>query len=78
MAKASLSLPYRLMGFAGEPKVSPIFKMLFVNDRRALRSKLAELAELAELAGDARVVPCHGDIVSSEASEALRLASVGL
>ena len=36
-SKASLGLLPRLMGFGGGPKVVPVFKMMFVKDKAALK-----------------------------------------
>lgn len=70
--KESLKLPFRLMGFGGGPKVVPVFKMMFVKDKPRLK---AQLSEWSELAGLARLVPSHGDIVSSAAGAALKTAA---
>ena len=70
--KGSLGLLPRLMGFAGGPKVVPVFKKMFVNDKAALKRQLTEWAELPRLV---RLAPCHGDAVTSGAAEALRAAA---
>ena len=74
-AKSSMGLLPRLCGFAGGPKVVPIFKMLFVKDKAALKNQLNEWADLPGLA---RVVPCHGDIVGDGAGPALKAAAASL
>jgi hypothetical protein len=61
-SKGSLGLLPRLCGFAGGPKVVPIFKMMFLSDKKALKSQLDQWAELPGLA---RVIPCHGDPVTA-------------
>jgi hypothetical protein len=71
--KASLGLPFRLMGFGGGPKVVPIFKMMFVTDKARLKDHLTECSELAGLS---RLVPSHGEIVDSEPATALKGAAV--
>jgi hypothetical protein len=74
-ARESLGLLPRLCGFAGGPKVVPVFKMMFLKDRGALKRQLSEWGDLPGLA---RVVPCHGDAVTKGASEALKAAAAGL
>jgi hypothetical protein len=74
-SKASLGLLPRLCGFAGGPKVPPIFKMVFLKDKAALKNQLNEWADLPGLA---RVVPCHGDIVAAGAGAALKAAAATL
>jgi hypothetical protein len=65
----------RMMGFAGHAKVVPVFRMMFLKDKGALKSQLNRWADLPGLA---RLVPSHGDIVSSAAADALRAASATL
>jgi hypothetical protein len=69
------SLVFRLLGFAGEAKVVPLFRLLFTRDRAALK---AHLARLAETPGLARLVPCHGAVVEQDAAGALRRAAAAL
>jgi hypothetical protein len=71
-AKASTGLALRLAGFVGGPKVPLLMKMLFVNDKRAVRNHLAKLADTPGLS---RLVPCHGDLTTAEAASALRAAA---
>jgi len=73
--KTSLGLLPRMMGFGGGPKVVPVFKMMFVNDKPALRQQLSEWAEMPGLA---RLVPCHGDAVMSGAADALKAAAASI
>jgi hypothetical protein len=73
--KHSLGLLPRLMGFGGGPKVVPVFKMMFLKDKRALKGQLTEWAELPNLA---RLIPCHGDAVTSGAAAALRAAAAAI
>lgn len=70
--KASLPLPFRLMGFGGGPKVVPVFKALFVSDVARLKEHLTEWSECPGLS---RLVPSHGDIVDTEASATLKAAA---
>jgi len=70
--KDSLGLLPRIMGFAEGPKIVPVFKMMFLKDKGALKRQLAEWADLPGLA---RLVPCHGDGVTSGASVALKAAA---
>jgi hypothetical protein len=68
-------LIFRLLGFAGEARVVPVFRFLFMRDRAALK---AHLARLAETPGLARLVPCHGAIVEDDPAGALRRAAAAL
>lgn len=65
-------LPLRMLGFAGGPKVVPVFRFLFMNDRARLR---AHLERLAALPGLVRLVPFHGALVEDEPAAALRKAA---
>jgi hypothetical protein len=66
---------FRVLGFSGGPKVVPAYRLLFMRDREALRSGLAEWARLPGLA---RLVPCHGNVVSEGAAAALAAAAAAL
>lgn len=68
-------LVFRLLGFAGGPKVTPLFRLAFMSDRAALREALQRWADTPNLA---RLVPCHGRIVERDAAEALRAAARAL
>jgi len=70
--KESIGFFPRMMGFAGGVKIVPVFRMMFLKDKKALR---AQMERWSELPGLTRIVPSHGGIVSSSASEALRAAS---
>jgi hypothetical protein len=74
-SKESIGLFPRLMGFAGHAKIVPVFRMMFLKDKAALKSQVNRWAELPGLT---RLVPCHGDIVSSSPSDALRSAAATL
>jgi hypothetical protein len=74
-SKESLGLLPCLMGFGGGPKVAPVFKMMFVKDKGALRRQLTEWAEMPGLA---RLVPCHGDTVTSAAAAAIKAAAAAI
>jgi hypothetical protein len=65
----------RLCGFGGGPKVVPVFKMIFLKDKKALRRQLEDWAALPGLE---RVLPCHGDAVSTGAAAALKTAAAAL
>jgi hypothetical protein len=65
----------RLMGFSGSVKIVPVFRMMFLKDKKALR---AQVERWAELPGLARLVPCHGDVLSSGAAEGLRATATTL
>lgn len=73
--RARLAWPFRMLGFAGGPKVVPVFRMLFIRDRAALK---AGLAELSRLPGLVRLVPCHGRVVGEGAASALAAAAAAL
>lgn len=74
-AKASIEFLPRLMGFAGAVKVVPVFRMVFLKDKPALK---AQLERWSELPGLVRIVPCHGDLASTDVSQALRSAAATL
>lgn len=67
-----MMLPLRVLGFAGGPKVVPLFRLLFIRDRAQLR---AHLERLAALPGLARLVPFHGAVVDVDPAAALRKAA---
>lgn len=67
--------PFRLLGFAGGPKVVPVFRLLFMSDRQALRGHLERLAGTANLA---RLIPFHGTITASDAAATLRALAARL
>ncbi len=73
--KGSLGFLPRLMGFAGGPKVVPVFKMMFLKDKAALKQQLTGWADLPGLA---RLVPCHGEAVTAGAAAALRAAAAAI
>jgi len=70
-----VSFLFRLLGFAGGPRVPPVFRMLFLADKPAMR---AALEALAALPGLQRLVPCHGDVVENDAPAALAAAARAL
>jgi len=74
-SKESLGLLPRIMGFGGGPKVVPVFRMMFLKDKGALKRQLAEWAALPGLS---RLVPCHGDGVTSGAAAALKAAAAAI
>ena len=69
---AGMVFPLRVLGFAGGPKVVPVFRVLFMSDRARLR---AHLERLTALPGLARLVPFHGSVVEADAGAALRRAA---
>jgi hypothetical protein len=68
-------LLFRLLGFAGGPKVVPAYRMLFINDRPAVKAYIEECASLPALS---RVIPFHGTIVEQNAGHSLRAAVASL
>jgi len=73
--KAMLGFLPRVMGFAGHAKIVPVFRMMFLKDKPALK---AHLESWATLPGLVRLVPSHGDVVATGAPEALRAAAATL
>ena len=71
-SKDSLGFVPWLCGFAGGPKVVPLFKMLFTKDKAALKRQVSEWSELPGLA---RLMFCHGDAVADGAAPALKAAA---
>lgn len=69
MDSAKLKWMTRLLGFGGGPKVAPVFKLLFMSDKRALK---AHFERLAALPGLSRLIPCHGELTEVGAAETLR------
>ena len=74
-AKSSIGFLPRMMGFAGGVKIVPLFRMMYLKDKPALKSQLEQWAGLSSLV---RLVPCHGDLVPGGAPEALRAAAATL
>jgi hypothetical protein len=68
-------LPFRLLGFAGGPKMPPIYRWMYLEDRAAMR---AAFERLAALPGLQRLVPCHGRIVATDAAQSLRAVAQAL
>lgn len=65
----------RLLGFAGKLKVVPVFRMLYLKDKPALR---AQLERWAGLPGLARLVPAHGSVAESGVADGLGMAAATL
>jgi hypothetical protein len=59
----------RVIGFTGPIKLPPITKFILVKDKGALRADLQRLADTPDLQ---RIVPSHGDVVTSDPAGALR------
>lgn len=70
--KDKLPLPLRMLGFGGGPKVVPVFRMLFMKDRAAMKNALLGWAKTPNLV---RLVPMHGTIVDKNARELLEAAA---
>ncbi len=66
---------FRLLGFGGGPKTPPVFKLLFLEDRAAMRTALEKFAALPGLA---RIVPTHGKVSEDDAAGTLRKIAAGL
>jgi len=73
--KETLPMVFRLLGMGGGPKVTPPFKLLFTNDKQALR---AHLERLANLPGLTRLVPCHGTLTTADAAETLKSVAAAM
>jgi hypothetical protein len=69
---AGMFFLFRWLGFAGGPKVVPVFRFAFMSDATLLRVHLARLAATPNLA---RLVPFHGTVVDVDAAAALKRAS---
>jgi hypothetical protein len=65
----------RVIGFTGPIKLPPITKLLLVKNKGALRADLERLAETPDLR---RIVPSHGDVVTSDPAGALRRVAASL
>jgi hypothetical protein len=65
----------RFFGSSGGPRVTRIAKWFVVGDRAAFRENLERLAATPGLA---RLVPCHGGIVSNDPAGVLRQAAASL
>lgn len=72
---ATTAWPLRMLGFAGGPKVTPAFRLLFMSSAKTLR---AEFEEVAALPGLKHLIPCHGAIVSENAADVLRKVAATL
>lgn len=70
----NLPFIFRLLGFAGGPKVVPVYRLLFASDKKLLKQTLMSWADMPNLK---RLVPFHGDIVENPA-EAIRKAAEAL
>jgi hypothetical protein len=62
-------LLFRLIRSTGAPKVTPLTKMVLVENKPALADHLRELAALPGLT---RLIPSHGDLIETDASAVLR------
>lgn len=67
--REKLALLFRLLGFAGGPKVVPVFRMLFLKDKTAVKETFLSWAAIPNLK---RLVVFHGTIVDTDAAGALR------
>ncbi len=64
----TLAFSLRLFGYAGGPKVTLLLRLLFLRDKNALKAQLERWASLPCLT---RLVPAHGEVVSTGAANAL-------
>jgi hypothetical protein len=72
---ARLPFIFRLLGFGGGPKAPFIYRLLFLEDKKAMREAFQRFAALPGLK---RLIPCHGDVVETGAADALRAAAAAL
>ena len=72
---ADLNIAFRMLGFAGGPKTPLVFRVLFLEDKKAMR---AAFERLAALPGLKRIIPTHGDLVESAVPSALLAAAAAL
>jgi hypothetical protein len=70
-----LNLALRILGFAGGPKTPLVFRVLFLENKQAMR---AAFEKFAALPGLKRLIPCHGEVVETGVPEALRTAAAAL
>ena len=70
--KEAMAFLPRMMGFAGPAKIVPVFRMMFLKDKKALQTQLLGWADLPGLRC---IVPCHGDVLSTSSAQALREAA---
>jgi hypothetical protein len=65
-----LSGPFmmKLAGFVGPDRCPFAFRFLFIDDKKALKGFFEQLAAMPKIS---TLVPCHGDIRTSGAREAL-------
>jgi hypothetical protein len=70
--KEQMGLMPRLMGFAGSFKIVPIFRLMFLKDKQALKTHLNRLATLPGLT---HFVPSHGDVASENVAQGIRSAA---
>jgi hypothetical protein len=73
--KQTTVLPFRMMGFAGGPKVPWVFRKLFIKDRGELKTVLAKWSAVPGLK---RLIPFHGTIVEHNAAQSLAAAATAL
>jgi len=65
----------RAIGFTGPIKLPPITKFMLVKNKGALRADFERLAETPDLR---RIVPSHGDVVTTDPAGALRRVAASL
>lgn len=73
--KESMGFFPRMLGFAGPMKIAPVFRMLFLKDKKALKNQIERWAELSGLT---RLIPGHGSVASGSVAEGLRGAAATL
>ena len=66
---------FRLLGFAGGPKIVPVFRLLFLKDRAAVKETLLKWAAIPNLK---RLVVFHGTIVENDTAGALKSIAAAL
>lgn len=71
---AKLNFFFRMLGFAGGPKVVPLYRMFFASDTSVLKKTLENWASIPNLK---RLVPFHGAIVENPAG-AIKAAAATL
>jgi hypothetical protein len=65
----------KLAGFVGPDKCPPVFRLLFIDDKAALRAFFERLAAVPRLQ---HLVPCHGEVRSEAAGETLSRIATSL
>ena len=72
---AQMNVAFRILGFAGGPKTPLVYRVLFLEDKKAMRAAFEKYAALPELH---RIIPCHGGVVEEAVRSSLLAAASAL